>query len=72
MKIDTMQLLSEMKQTREKVATGEITVDQAQSEARLFTVQVKMISVMLEHAKATERLERGSRNLSSFDVEGDK
>jgi hypothetical protein len=64
-----MDLLNEIRQTGERVRSGEITVEQAQAEARLYTVQVKTISTMLEHAKYTERLNKGSRQLPTFDIE---
>lgn len=71
MKIDAMKILQEMRETRDAVASGKITVEQAQAEARIFTVMAKTMACMIEHAKATERLKKGSNALPSFVAQGD-
>ena len=67
--LNSMEVINQMRETREKLSRGEITVDQAQGEARLFTGIIKAMGISLEHAKATERLKKGSPSLPSFTME---
>jgi hypothetical protein len=63
-----MKLFDEIQATRKLLTDGSISVDHAQADARLFTVMIKTVSIMLEHAKKTERLGRGSSELPDFTI----
>jgi hypothetical protein len=69
MKLNSMDIINQMRETREKLAKGEITVDQAQGEARLYHGIIKAMGITLEHARATERLKKGSPSLPAFEME---
>ena len=64
----TNTILTEMRSTLKKLQSGEITIQQAQAEARLYVVQNKYIDHMLTHARLTGRLEKNSNVLPDMKI----
>lgn len=61
-------LLNEIQSTLQRLRDGDISVDEAHAETRLYDQVSKLMAISLEHARLTNRFAPGSRTMPTFDL----